>query len=97
MVNCTNTKAAADGSGAGGTLYTDFVPFDDPEMYSFISLLFANGVAPKPDMMLWFESTWKEPLFGNDFIAPRMDKKLNKGGIVSGVRRWKNLRWFLCM
>lgn len=42
MVNCTNTKAAADGSGAGGTLYTDFVPFDVPEMYSFISLLFAN-------------------------------------------------------
>ena len=96
MVPCTNQKAASEGAGQGGSLYPDYVQFDVDEMYRFIGLLFANGVAPKPDMTMWFERTSKEPLFGNDMIAPLMDKIL-KHGKVPGVRRWKHFRRFLCM
>ena len=97
MVNCSNQKAAADGAGAGGTVYKDFVPFDVDEIYRFIGLLFANGIAPKPDVKLWFEGTSREPLFGNDFVATRMDKKLPDGRVIPGVRRWKHFRRFLCL
>ena len=47
----------------GGTVNTDFVPFDVAEMYQFIGLLFANGLSPKPDFTNWFESAAKDKLF----------------------------------
>ena len=97
MVACTNQKAASEGAGVGGTLYKDFVQFDVPEMYRFMGLLFANGLAPKPDILSWFETTRTDPLLGNDWIAPQMNKKLPHGGSVPGVRRWRHLRRFLCL
>jgi hypothetical protein len=97
MVACTNQRAAGEGSGVGGTVYTDFVPFDVCEMYRFIGLLFANGLAPKPDFTKWFETAVSDELLGNDFIAPLMNKKLAGGGFIPGIRRWKHFRRFLCL
>ena len=96
MVACTNQKAAGEGAGVGGTVYTDFVQFDVNEMYRFLGLLFANGLAPKPDFRKWFETSSMDPLLGSDFIAPLMNKKLPGRGVVPGVRRWKHFRRFLC-
>ena len=96
MVACTNQKAAGEGAGVGGTVYTDFVQFDVNEMYRFIGLLFANGLSPKPDITKWFETSAVDPFLGSDFIAPLMNKKLPGRGVVPGIRRWKHFRRFLC-
>ena len=96
MVACTNQKAAGEGAGVGGTVYTDFVQFDVNEMYRFLGLLFANGLAPMPDFRKWFEMSSADPLLGSDFIAPLMNKTLPGRGVVPGVRRWKHFRQFLC-
>ena len=97
MVACTNQKAAAEGARVGGTLYKDFVPFDVDEMYRFIGLLFANGLAPKPDITKWFEGSSTDQLLGSDFIAPLMNKRLPRGGNVPGIRRWRHFWCFLCL
>ena len=97
MVACTNQKASGEGAGVGGTVYTDYVQFDVLEMKRMIGLLFANGLSPKPDITKWFETTRSDPLLGNDFIAPLMDKKLAGGGRVPGIRRWKHFRRFFCL
>ncbi len=97
MLACTNQKAAGEGAGTGGTVYTDYVQFDVDEMYRFIGVLFANGLSPKPDFLKWFDSTGSDPLLGNNFIAPLMNKKMQGGGMVPGVRRWKHFRRFLCL
>ena len=96
MVACTNQKAASEGAGVGGTVYNDFVQFDVNEMYRFLGLLFANGLSPKPDITKWFEICGEDPLLGSDFIAPLMNKKLPRSGVVPGIRRWKHFRRFLC-
>ena len=54
MVETTNTRAASEGAGPGGTKYSDYTSFDVPEMYKFIGLFLANGLSPKPSMDLWF-------------------------------------------
>ena len=84
MVACTNARAAAEGAGTGGTVYTDFVPFDGAEMYQMIGLLFANGLSPKPSIDLWFESTLESRLFGNDYIGAALTKYINDGRSISG-------------
>ncbi len=55
-------------------MYTDYVQFDVNEMYCFIRVLFANGLAPKPDITKWYklELTAYDELLGNNFIAPLM-------------------------
>ena len=79
MVACTNQKAAGEGAGTGGTVYTDYVQFDVNNMYCFLGVLFANGLALKPDITRWFESTASDELLGNNFIAPQMNKKCQEG------------------
>jgi len=97
MVACTNARASGLGAGyMGGPMYSDFVPFDIAEIYRFIGVLFANGVAPKSDMECWFKRTHKDPLLGNNYISEMMDKKKESGGVVSGFRRWKHFRRFMC-
>ena len=97
MVACTNPKAAGEGAGTGGTVYTDYVQFDVEKMYRFIGVLFANGLAPKPVITNWFELTASDELLGNNFIAPLMNKKMPGGLVVPGVQQWKHLRQFLCL
>ncbi len=63
MVKAKNGRAVADGAGTG--TYVDFVPFDLPELYKFVGVIFAkNGLCPKPQFEYWFERQEKEPLFG---------------------------------
>jgi len=98
MVNCTNQHAASEGAGAGGTTYIDWVPFDIPEMYKFIGLMFVNGLSPKPSMDLWFLSTAENRMFGNNYVSKLMDKNLGQGkGQVKGFRRWKHFWRFLAL
>jgi len=47
MTNVTNCRATSDGAGAGTGEFKDWVPFDDAEIYRFIDVLIANGLAPK--------------------------------------------------
>jgi hypothetical protein len=84
-VPCTNMRATAEGAGAGGTVYDDFVPFNTGEMYKMIGLLFANGLSPKPQVEMWFLSSLESRLFGNDFIASALDKKLNGKVTIKGM------------
>ena len=48
LVQATNCRAVADGAGSG--TYPDFVPFDLPELYKFVGLLFANGLTQSPSL-----------------------------------------------
>ncbi len=68
MVVCSNQRATAEGAGAGGTLYLDFVPFDKMEMYKMQGFLFVNGLSPKPSILYRFDGTNMYPLFGNIFF-----------------------------
>ena len=54
IVETTIKRAASEGAGPGGTKYSDYTPFDVPEMYKFIGLFLANGLSSKPSMDLWF-------------------------------------------
>jgi len=92
MVDCTNARAGSEGASTGGTIYTDYVPFDVPEMYRCMGLLFANGLSPKPSIELWFESSIESRLFGNDYISSALDKLLSNGKTISG----KCGKWFEC-
>lgn len=95
MVRTTNERAAAE--GAGSRTYKDFVGFDTDEMYKMFGLLFANAVSPKPQFPFWFKSTNESRIFGNDFFANALDKKMPGGRTIKGERRWKHFRRFMCM
>ncbi len=43
-VEATNLRAYASGAGSGQ--YADFIPFDLPEFYKMLGVLFANGLIP---------------------------------------------------
>jgi hypothetical protein len=95
MVDTTNARAAAEGAGFGGTVYRDFEPFDQAEIYMMIGLLFVNGLSPRPRVEMWFEP---HLIFGNDFIARAMDKQLPRGRrSIQGIPRWRHFRRFLCL
>ena len=95
IVDTTNARAAAEGAGFGGTVYSDYVPFDVEEMYKMMGLLLVNGVCPRPGIHMWFE---RHPIFGNEFISNAL-KKQGRGGerAIRGFRRWKHFRRFMCM
>ena len=76
MTNATNRRATSDGAGAGTGEFKDWVPFDDAEIYRFIGVLFANGLAPKPRIDYWFEPAQMSPLFGNDVVSRAMAKEV---------------------
>ena len=96
MVNCTNARAASKGARAGGMMYQNWHPFDTLEVYRMIGLLFANGLSPKPAMEQWFQTTYDNRLFGNNYVSAAMDKMLPRGGKVGGLQRWRYLRCFSC-
>ena len=56
-------------------------------------LLFCNGLSPKPEMDLWFLSGAEDRIYGNDYVAPAMDKYVN-GKRIPGLRRWRHFRRF---
>ena len=97
MVETTNKRAASEGAGPGGTKYPDYVPFDVPEMYKHIGLLFANGLSPKPSIDLWFVKGVEHRLWGNDSFATAMDKRLPNGKTVKGYQRWKHFRAYFAL
>ena len=91
----TNAWAEAEGAGFGGTVYQDFEPFDQAEIYRMIGLLFMTGLSPCPRIDMWFEP---HLIFGNDFIARAMDKQLPRGQcLIRGIWRWRHFRQFLCL
>jgi hypothetical protein len=57
ITTATNCSATADGAGSGTGEFKDFVPFDEADIYRFLGVLFANGLAPKPRFDYWFEPT----------------------------------------
>jgi hypothetical protein len=76
IVNTTNAQAAAEGADFGGTVYTDYKPFDLEEVNKMIGLLFLNGLAPRPMFTMWFEH---HNIFGNEFIGKAMNKQMACG------------------
>jgi len=90
-VTATNLRAYASGAGSGK--YTDFIPFDRPEMYKIIGALFANGLTPKPQFDYWFCSENKEPLLGSNLISNALCRKnAATGKTIKAARCWKHFR-----
>jgi hypothetical protein len=76
-------------------MYKDFEPFDLPEMYRMMGLLFVNGLSPCPRINMWFEP---HNIFGNDFIARAMDRPMPRGRCsIAGGQWWKHFRRFMCL
>jgi hypothetical protein len=85
-VTATNLRAYASGAGSGK--YTDFIPFNHPELYKMIGVLFANGLTPKPQFDYWFCSEDKEPLLGSNLISNALHwKNAATGKTVKAARR----------
>ena len=98
MTLATNRRATADGAGSGTGEFSDFVPFDDAEVYRFIGVLFANGLSPKPRVDYWFETAESFPPFGNNLVSKVMTKTVSVSGkIIWGIRRWRHFRRFLTL
>ena len=79
-VGMTNQRAAAE--GAGTRTYKDWAPFENKEFYKMLGLLFANAVSPKPQFKFWFRNGSDSKIFGNDFFANSLDKKLTGGRVI---------------
>jgi hypothetical protein len=95
ITTATNRRATADGAGSGTGEFKDFVPFDEDEIYRFFGVLFANGLAPKPRLDYWFETTESFPLFGNNLVSSVMTKTVSTTGRrIRGLRRWRHFRRF---
>ena len=67
-------------------------PPSTKEMYKMFGLLFANAVSPKPQFPFWFKNSSESHIFGNDFFANALDKKLPGGRAIKDERRWKHFR-----
>ena len=76
IVDTTNPQAAAKGAGFGGSVYTNFVPFNVEEVYKMMGLLLVNGICPRPSVELQFE--W-QLIFGNEVIAKALSKQMRGG------------------
>jgi len=95
MTTATNRRATTDEAGSGTGEFKDWVAFDDAKIYRFIGVLFVNGLAPKPRIDYWFESTERILLFGNDLISRVMAKEVYMTGKrIRGVHRWRHIRRF---
>ena len=96
LLKCTNARAAAE--GAGSSQYKDFAPFDLEEIYKFTGILFANAVCPKPQLNMWFKSTRDHKIYGNEMFQSALDKKVNGSSTkISGERRWRHFRQYMCL
>ena len=91
VVDATNLRAYSSGAGSGE--YKDYLPFDVDEIYKMFGVLFANGLAPKPQFEWWFKNLNEQPLFGNDFVSRELSKKNHATKkIVSGAQSWRHFR-----
>ena len=89
VVTATNLRVYASGAGSGE--YMDFIPFDQPELYKMSSVLFANGLTPKPQLDYWFCSEDKEPLLGSNLISNALRRKNSvTGKTVKAACCWKH-------
>jgi hypothetical protein len=78
--------------------FKDWVPFDVTEIYCYIGVLFANGLAPKPRIDYWFESSEKLPLVGNDVMSQAMTKQVKATGrTIRGATWWQHFRRFFAL
>ncbi len=92
----TNLRVYSSGGGSGE--YQDFLPYDLPEVYKMIGVLFANGLTPKPQFDYWFCSQDEEPLFGSNMISKALNRKnLATGETVKAGRRWKHFRRYFTL
>ena len=90
-VTATNLRVYASRAGSGK--YTDFIPFNRPELYKMIGVLFANGLTPKPQFDYWFCLEDKEPLLGSNVISNALHRKNTATGkSVKTARLWKHFR-----
>jgi hypothetical protein len=95
-VTATNLHAYASGAGSGK--YTDFIPFDQQELYKMIGVLFANGLTPKPQFDYWFCLEDKEPLLGSNLISNALrQKNAATGKTLNAARRWKHFRRYFTL
>jgi hypothetical protein len=95
MTTATNCRATTAGAGSGTRELKDFVPFNDAEMYRFLGVLFANGLAPKPRFDYWFEMAESFPLFGNNLVLKVMTKTVSTiGRRIRGVCQWRHFQRF---
>ncbi len=91
----------AEGVGLGETGsekkdFGDFKPFDDNEMYKFIGLMFANGLAPRSNVDSWFCATPNCPNHDVSFVKGVFEKRV-QGVTISGLCRWRHFRRFLTL
>jgi hypothetical protein len=94
----TATNLRAYSSRAGSGEYQDFLPFDVPEAYKMIGVLFANGLTPKPQFDYWFCSQDEEPLFGCNMISKGLNRKnLAMGKTLKAGQRWKHFRRYFTL
>ncbi len=92
-VTATNLRAYASGAESGE--YTNFIPFDHPELYKMIVLLFVNGLTPKPQFNYWFCLEDKEPLLGSNLISNALrQKNAATGKTVKAACRWKHFHQY---
>ena len=91
MVEPTNMRASMEGAGSGvkgSTNYSDWKPFTLADIEGFLGLLIINGLSPKPQITMWFNSSAVSRVLGNDFLRMRFP---------NGERRWRHFRRFLTL
>ncbi len=66
-MTATNLRAYSSGAGSGEN--KDFLPVDLAELNKMMGVLFANGLAPKPQVETWFQPASVQPLMGNNLIS----------------------------
>ena len=50
-----------------------------------------------PQLKYWFFTSGKSKIFGNDFFAQALEKKLMRGRIIITKKQWKHFCQFMCM
>ena len=84
--------------GAGTRTYKDWAPFDVCEMiYKMFGMLCLNAMSPKLQFKYWFFTSGESKIFGNDFFAKALEKKVMGGRIISAKQQWKHFCRFMCM
>ena len=85
MVEPTNKPAASE--GAGTRTYKDWAPFDVSELCKMCGMLCLNSMSPKPQFKYWFFTSGESKIFGNNFFAKALEKKLMGGRIISAKQQ----------
>jgi hypothetical protein len=79
----TNARATMENAGLGGK-YSDFTPFNLPELMQHIGLYLLQALSPSPQVEMKFHSQKEDPVNGNDLVhtsfggRPGMSKRRHK-------------------